>query len=206
MLSSIFLWANSEVLWRIVSSFHYYVGSMFSCSRWTIPTGISSPLQRKHPWEKRLGTDVWNPLTSALSAGHLPSLLLWFTNRTTAYIETELAPHCEQGVTPASQLEHHTAESQQGRTGHGTPVQACVTVTHRPSYTSFLPGGVRDILSGGSRHSTRILQTLGAIQTKIKLLKALKFIWPEITPLKQFSQTSQVLTSPVAEYQTQEKE
>lgn len=130
MLSSIFLWANSEVLWRIVSSFHYYVGSMFSCSRWTIPTGISSPLQRKHPWEKRLGTDVWNPLTSALSAGHLPSLLLWFTNRTTAYIETELAPHCEQGVTPASQLEHHTAESQQGRTGHGTPVQACVTVTH----------------------------------------------------------------------------
>lgn len=51
-------------------SFHYYVGSMFSCSRWVLLTGISSALQRKHPWEESVGTDVWGrryPLTSALS-------------------------------------------------------------------------------------------------------------------------------------------
>lgn len=50
--------------------FHYNVVSIFSCSRWVVLTGISSALQRKHPWEERVGIDIWDrryPLTSALS-------------------------------------------------------------------------------------------------------------------------------------------
>lgn len=39
-------------------SFRYDVGSMFFCSRWVVLTGMNSALQRKHPWEDRVGTNV----------------------------------------------------------------------------------------------------------------------------------------------------
>lgn len=84
VIFSIFLWANSEVLWRIKSIFSWLCWlHVLLLSRWVVFTGFSSVLQRKYSWEERVRTDGWDrrrSLTSALSADHLPSLLLWFTS------------------------------------------------------------------------------------------------------------------------------
>lgn len=94
--------------------FHDYVFSMLLCSRWVVLSGMHSALQRKHPWEQRAGTDIWDrryPLTSSLSVCRTFAFSASLYHSSNIPIHpSDLAPHDKQGLTPARQLELWVAD------------------------------------------------------------------------------------------------
>lgn len=146
-------------------SFHY-VGSTFSCGGCLVLTGISSALQRKDPWEERVGTDIWDrryPLTLALSvcrASAFSASLVHGSNISVHWNRTGSPPWAGTHTSRTARAPcGRVTAGQQGTWDFTTGLPRC-----QPPRSARCPSwcqGYAD--SAGCGHSTEHLEILGAI-------------------------------------------
>lgn len=163
MTISFYLWFPSYFCEQIVKfckgskvSSHYYVGSMSSCSMWVVLTGLSSTFQRKHPWEERTRTDIWDdrryPLLSALSvcrASAFPASLVHAQHLHTPKV-TSLSRLSRDSHQPdsSSTVWQSNSRAAWGAALHRRPaLLTAISSSRCPSCSSFLVDSFRDVLA-----------------------------------------------------------